>query len=281
MFERYTEKARRAIFFARFEASKYGSGSIETEHLLLGLLREDNALSQRSPKPGMGESVRKEIESRITRHETIPTSVEMPLSMESRQALTFAAEEANRQGYQHIGTEHLVVGLLRVEKSMGATILKAHEVTLSGMREFMGQEATGSAPGPWFRAPKAATEDPTMVLKNFLGALRAGLKDGLMEFFAADACFTDARGRRWADKESFHAKLEELFAPFAARKAKYLIEETIYPLDRVCLASLLWEDVPLADKTPKGLCRMSVTLARRGLAGWMIYSIQITPVTRL
>jgi ATP-dependent Clp protease ATP-binding subunit ClpC len=64
MFERYTEKARRAIFFARFEASKYGSSSIETEHLLLGLLREDQALSQRSPKPGLGESVRKEIESR-------------------------------------------------------------------------------------------------------------------------------------------------------------------------------------------------------------------------
>ena len=44
MFERYTEKARRVIFFARYEASQFGSPCIETEHLLLGLLREDKAL---------------------------------------------------------------------------------------------------------------------------------------------------------------------------------------------------------------------------------------------
>ena len=45
MFERYTEKARRVIFFARYEASQFGSPYIETEHLLLGLLREDKALA--------------------------------------------------------------------------------------------------------------------------------------------------------------------------------------------------------------------------------------------
>jgi ATP-dependent Clp protease ATP-binding subunit ClpC len=47
MFERYTEKARRVIFFARYEASQFGSPYIETEHLLLGLLREDKALANR------------------------------------------------------------------------------------------------------------------------------------------------------------------------------------------------------------------------------------------
>jgi hypothetical protein len=47
MFERYTEKARRVVFFARYEASQFGSPYIETEHLLLGLLREDKALTQR------------------------------------------------------------------------------------------------------------------------------------------------------------------------------------------------------------------------------------------
>ena len=47
MFERYTEKARRVIFFARYEASQFGSPYIETEHLLLGLLREDKALTNR------------------------------------------------------------------------------------------------------------------------------------------------------------------------------------------------------------------------------------------
>ena len=47
MFEKYTEKARRVIFFARYEASQFGSPYIETEHLLLGLLREDKALTNR------------------------------------------------------------------------------------------------------------------------------------------------------------------------------------------------------------------------------------------
>jgi ATP-dependent Clp protease ATP-binding subunit ClpC len=47
MFERYTEKAKRTIFFARYEASQFGSPYIETEHLLLGLLREDKALTHR------------------------------------------------------------------------------------------------------------------------------------------------------------------------------------------------------------------------------------------
>ena len=64
MFERYTEKARRVIFFARYEASQYGSPYIETEHLLLGLMREDKALANRFLRShGSIESIRKEIEA--------------------------------------------------------------------------------------------------------------------------------------------------------------------------------------------------------------------------
>jgi len=67
VFERYTEKARRVIFFARYEASQYGSPYIETEHLLLGLMREDKALANRFLRQqGSIESIRKEIEARIT-----------------------------------------------------------------------------------------------------------------------------------------------------------------------------------------------------------------------
>jgi len=67
MFERYTEKARRVVFFARYEASQYGSPYIETEHLLLGLLREDRALAKRF----LGEvNAEEEIRSEIARHIT-------------------------------------------------------------------------------------------------------------------------------------------------------------------------------------------------------------------
>jgi ATP-dependent Clp protease ATP-binding subunit ClpA len=78
MFERYTEKARRAIFFARYAASQYGSPYIESEHLLLGLLRED-----RAPASYI-ESIRREIESGITIRERISTSVEVPLRQECK-----------------------------------------------------------------------------------------------------------------------------------------------------------------------------------------------------
>ena len=71
MFERYTEKARRVIFFARYEASQFGSPCIETEHLLLGLLREDKALAARFLRSSTSvESIRKQIEAHTTMRET-------------------------------------------------------------------------------------------------------------------------------------------------------------------------------------------------------------------
>jgi ATP-dependent Clp protease ATP-binding subunit ClpC len=67
MFERYTEKARRVIFFARYEASQIGSPYIETEHLLVGLLREDKALANRFLRSHAAvESIRKQIEAHTT-----------------------------------------------------------------------------------------------------------------------------------------------------------------------------------------------------------------------
>ena len=84
MFERYTEKARRVIFFARYEASQFGSPYIETEHLLLGLLREDTAIINRFLRSHASvESIRMHIEGRITIREKLSTSVDLPLSNES------------------------------------------------------------------------------------------------------------------------------------------------------------------------------------------------------
>ena len=121
MFERYTEKARRAIFFARFEASQFGSPEIQTEHLLLGLLREDKALANRLPHPSASmESIRKQIETRTTLREKVPTSVDLPLSLECKRVLTYAAEEAERLSHKHIGTEHLLLGLIDVNDGLAA-----------------------------------------------------------------------------------------------------------------------------------------------------------------
>jgi len=136
MFERYTEKARRVIFFARYEASQFGSPFIETEHLLLGLLREDKALTNRFLRSHASiESIRKQIEGRTPIREKVSTSVDLPLSQECKRVLAYAAEEAERLAHKHIGTEHLLLGLLREDKSFAAEILHERGLRLSTLRE--------------------------------------------------------------------------------------------------------------------------------------------------
>ena len=136
MFERYSEKARRVIFFARYEASTFGSPYIETEHLLLGILREDKALANRYLHSYEAiESIRKQIDASTTIREKIPTSVDLPLSHESKHVLAYAAEEAARLDQPVIETEHLLLGLLREEKSFAAEILRERGVTLSQSRD--------------------------------------------------------------------------------------------------------------------------------------------------
>jgi ATP-dependent Clp protease ATP-binding subunit ClpC len=92
MFERYTEKARRVIFFARYEASQFGSPFIETEHLLLGIIREDKPLTSRFLHSQV-ESIRKQVDSHTVVREKTSTSVDLPLSNESKRVLAYAADE--------------------------------------------------------------------------------------------------------------------------------------------------------------------------------------------
>ena len=143
MFERYTEKARRVIFFARYEASQFGSPYIESEHLLLGLLREDKSLTNRFLRSHSSiESIRKQIEGHTTIREKVSTSVDLPLSHESKRVLAYAAEEAERLSHRHIGTEHLLLGLLREEKCFAAEILRERGLRLSSIREELVRSQT-------------------------------------------------------------------------------------------------------------------------------------------
>jgi len=137
MFERYTEKARRVIFFARYEASNFGSPYIETEHLLLGVLREDKALTNRFLRSdaSVETSIREQIAGATTIREKISTSVDLPLSNECKRVLAYAAEEAHRLSHEHIGTEHLLLGLLREEKCFAAEILQERGLQLQAIRE--------------------------------------------------------------------------------------------------------------------------------------------------
>ncbi len=137
MFERYTEKARRVIFFARYEANQFGASQIEAEHVLLGLLREDKNLTHRffHRSHANVESIRKEIEGRAVWRDRIREQIDIPLSGEAKRVLAFAAEESERLGNRHIGTEHLLLGLMREENSVAAEILYERGLRLSDIRQ--------------------------------------------------------------------------------------------------------------------------------------------------
>ena len=159
MFERYTEKARRVIFFARYEASQFGSPYIETEHFLLGLLREDKAMANRFlGSYAVLDSIRQQIEGHTKVRGAVSTSVDLPLSRECKRILAYGAEEAERLGHKHIGPEHLLIGILIEEKCFAAALLHEHGLLLSGVRADLlsGKREEGASTAVAPRAPRVA-----------------------------------------------------------------------------------------------------------------------------
>ena len=135
MFERYTETARRAIFFARYEASQFVSPYIETEHLMLGLFREDKPLANRFlGSHAAVESLRKQVEAHVQIREKVGTSVDLPLSHECKRVLAYGAEESERFKHKQISTIHLLLGLLRDEKTFAAKVLSERGLQLQPVR---------------------------------------------------------------------------------------------------------------------------------------------------
>jgi ATP-dependent Clp protease ATP-binding subunit ClpC len=161
MFERYTEKARRVIFFARYEASQFGAPAIEPEHLLLGLMREDKTLTARffARAHASIESIRKDIEGRAPLREKISTSVELPLAPETKRVLAYAHEESDRLQHRHVGTEHLLLGLLREERSMAAELLYERGLRLAAVRDEVARHSGAD--------PRAAQKKETPHLAEF------------------------------------------------------------------------------------------------------------------
>lgn len=141
MFERFTERARRALFFARYESSQFGSPSIETEHLLLGLLRDGSGLTQQlfaRTRISLA-TIRDDIEARILKRDKISTSIEIPFSDDAKRVLLHTVEEADLLGDHHIGTEHMLLGLLREERSLAATVLYERGLTLDAARDWFAK----------------------------------------------------------------------------------------------------------------------------------------------
>jgi ATP-dependent Clp protease ATP-binding subunit ClpC len=143
MFEKFTEKARRVMFFARYEASQFGSESIQSGHLLLGLLRESEKTStQLLERMGVSVSgLRERLVAALTPKDKkiVPssTSIDIPMEEEVKRILQHATAESAKLNHKHVGAEHLLLGMLKEEQSLAGRLLKEGGADLIAAKEIL------------------------------------------------------------------------------------------------------------------------------------------------
>lgn len=138
MFERYTEAARRTLFFARSAVTEHGGTQIEPEHLLLGVLRGDSEAVLRFAASNVAtDAIRTRLEAAIADDTKLPSGHEIPFSPRLKMALERAPIEANDLSDANIRTEHLILGVLVKTSGTGVDVLTKAGVHLSSIREFL------------------------------------------------------------------------------------------------------------------------------------------------
>jgi ATP-dependent Clp protease ATP-binding subunit ClpC len=140
MLENLTERARRTLFFARYEAAQAGAGAIGSDHLLLGLLRESDEIVEQLLQHFQlsSDELRTDLGS-VARGADLQTPAELPLAEDSRRILLLAAHEAEVLGQPAVGNEHLLLGILRLEGCAATRALTAHGMSLLAVREELGE----------------------------------------------------------------------------------------------------------------------------------------------
>jgi len=197
MFQRYSEAARCVIFYSRYMASRAGSPEIETEHLLLGLLRADKVLAKRFlGSPWAAEAVWRKIEQIKPAREKSPGPREIPLSNASKHVLAFAAEEADLLSNKHVCTEHLLLGLLREEKCLAREILRESEIRLAPTREALKRTPHDDSLNEEFVRERISLPDKVVELKARIGLIVSRMEEAIANHdFAMARQYSDEEGR--------------------------------------------------------------------------------------
>src|SRR5947208_14997166 len=148
MFERFTDKGRKIIVLAREEAARDQNDHLGTEHLVLPMLREtDGGALMILKKMGLSpEQIRLEIERNLPGGGTTMTFGEIPFSPRVKKVIEYAVEEARLLGHNHIGGEHLLLGLLREEEGIGGKIVRRLDATMLTDRQLTVTFLRKSAP---------------------------------------------------------------------------------------------------------------------------------------
>ena len=135
MFERFTDRARRVIVLAQEEARALQHNYIGTEHILLGLIREGEGIAAKalSAKGVELDSTRKQVEEMIGKG-TVSPNGHIPFTPHAKQVLELSLREALQLGHSYIGTEHILLGLIREGEGIGTQVLIKMEVDINDLR---------------------------------------------------------------------------------------------------------------------------------------------------
>jgi ATP-dependent Clp protease ATP-binding subunit ClpC len=136
MWQRFTERARKVVFYAQEEAQKFGEGYVSTEHLLLGLVRESDSVAARVlEKLGVSLTrIRAEVEKQLPRGDARPNQ-DMTLTPRAKRVIDLAYDEARNLNNNYIGTEHLLLGLIREGDGLAGRVLAKLGVELEKARK--------------------------------------------------------------------------------------------------------------------------------------------------
>ena len=182
MFNRFTERARKVIILAKEEARRFNHDYIGTEHILLGLIREGEGVAAAVlQKMGLSlENIRLEIEKLVQPGPATQIMGDIPFTPRAKKALELAAEEARSLGHNYIGTEHILLGLIREGEGIASQVLLNSGLDLSVVRnEVMGLLGSG-LPG-FSQATGSQAKNKTPALDAFGRDLTALAKDNKLD----------------------------------------------------------------------------------------------------
>jgi len=177
MFEKFTERGRKVIVYAREEAERLQNDYLGTEHILLGTLREEDGIPVAVlRKMGIDiDQVRMEVERNLPSSGNTLTFGDIPFTPRAKKVLEYAVEEARLLGHNYIGSEHLLLGLIREEEGIGGKILRSFGVNLLGSRQLVINYLRRAA------TQVTAKKSPTPALDEFSRDLTLLAKNGKLD----------------------------------------------------------------------------------------------------
>jgi len=187
MFDRFTDRARKVMALARKEAQRFNHDFIGTEHILLGLIQEGSGVAANVLKT-LGveiEKIRREIEKNVQSGPSMVTMGQLPFTPRAKKVLELSMEEAQELGHNYIGTEHLLLGLIRENDGVAAQVLLDMNLKLEDVREavleLLGAESMQSDnPIPSSSQPKSG-RSKTPALDAFGRDLTELARDGKLD----------------------------------------------------------------------------------------------------